>query len=180
MPSSSDAACEQKLMTAVKALVAALKSQDGAIRITARRALQAIGEPAVPPLIAALTSTNNDVRWEAAKALGYLRAPQAAEALVAALRDGDTGVRWLAAEALGGLGRAGLEPLLTALVHQSDSPLLRSGAHHVLRSLADTVADVPVRPVIAALESGVQHAELVVRAHEALQALREASGKPPA
>ena len=117
----------------------------------AREALVAIGPAAVPALLVALRDPADEVRWEAAKALGQLRHPEAAVALVAALTDSHGGVRWLAAEALAALGEPAMRPILRGLLVHSESQWLREGAHHVLRSLlASGHADIA--PVMRALE----------------------------
>ncbi|MGH7602153.1 MAG: HEAT repeat domain-containing protein, partial [bacterium] len=96
-------------------LLAALSSKVGMDRQRARLALVKIGQLSVPFLLEALTDANDQVRWEAAKALGSIKDPAAAPALVNALLDECTEVRWLAAEGLIALQRAALAPLLQAL-----------------------------------------------------------------
>ena len=116
-------------------LVSQLTHDHGPQRERARLALVKAGKPAVPLLIEALTSKSKRLRWEACKALGSIKDPDASAALVAALEDDSMEVRWLAAEGLIALGRPGLAPLLDALEHRSDSIFLRQGAHHVLHAL---------------------------------------------
>lgn len=53
-------------------LLTALGSKDGMERQRARLALIEIGQPSVPFLIEALTDANDQVRWEAAMALGSI------------------------------------------------------------------------------------------------------------
>lgn len=154
----------------IKSLIAALESDDGLARERARRSLVAIGKPAVAALINALGNAKRTVRWEAAKALGEIKDPQAAPVLVRALEDVGIGVRWLAAEALIGLGRDGLAPLLQALVHHSGSIWLQQGAHHVLRTLSKQDLPKVVEPVLQALED----IEPVIQVPPAAQAALEA------
>ena len=59
-----------------------------------------IGEPAVEPLIEALKDKDQDVRWEAALALGNIGDERAVEPLIEALKDEDEDVREAAGEAL--------------------------------------------------------------------------------
>jgi hypothetical protein len=140
-------------------------------RMSAREALVAIGGPAVPALTEALVNPIRHVRWEAAKALGQIGDPAAAEALVRALEDEIFGVRWLAAEGLIAVGRQGLKPLLQALIHRSDSDWLRQGAHHVLHELARAGLE-EVRPVLAALEDIEPSIDVPPAARTALDALK--------
>ncbi len=115
--------------------MAALSSKDGMERQCARLALVEIGKPALPYLIEALKDAHQQVRWEAAKALGSLNDPDAAPALVEALMDESSEVRWLAAEALIALREQAVVPLLLALEKHFKSVWLRQGAHHVLHDL---------------------------------------------
>ena len=140
-------------------------------RMSAREALVAIGGPAVSALTEALVNPIRHVRWEAAKALGQIGDPAAAEALVRALEDEIFGVRWLAAEGLIAVGRQGLKPLLQALIHRSDSDWLRQGAHHVLHELARAGLE-EVRPVLAALEDIEPSIDVPPAARNALDALK--------
>lgn len=116
-------------------LMAALASKHGMERQHARLALVELGKPVVPYLIEALGNKNQQVRWEAAKALGSAKAPAAAPMLVSALMDKCTEVRWLAAEALIALGKEVIVPLLHSLEKHFDSLWMRQGAHHVLHAL---------------------------------------------
>lgn len=141
----------------IEELLTELRSHDWMRRERARWQLVTLRDAAVFPLIDALEDPDWHVRWEAAKALHDIADARAAPALVKALRDRRFGVRWLASNALIALREAGLPPLLTALVHQGDSILLRSGAHHVLRDLSRghvsrDIVEI-LKPVVAALES---------------------------
>jgi hypothetical protein len=152
--------------------VAALGDSNGIARQHARQALVEIGHPAVPALITALESPQEQVRWEAAKALSEISAPEAAPGLVLALEDREFSVRWLAAEGLVAIGHRSIEPLLEALVERGDHQWLREGAHHVLKSLSKRSSDEALAPVLIALD-GVEP-ELVVppAAQAALKTLR--------
>jgi len=155
----------------IEHLIAALADSHRDRRHLARESLVEIGEPAVAPLIEALTDPNCHVRWEAAKALGEIGDPTAAKALITCLEDDLLEVRWRAAEDLISFGRQGLIPLLRALINRSESVKLREGAHHALRSLSIGGLREIVTPVIAALE-GVEPALTVPQAaHTALEAL---------
>lgn len=152
--------------------MAALADHDGPTRQRARLSLVAIGQPAVASLVEALAVQNENVRWEAAKALSQIGGPAAAPAQVQALEDENFSVRWLAAEGLIAAGRDGLEPLLRALVGRSHSVWLREGAHHVLHTLAsDENLHTLLTPVLRALDDLEPALEVPVAAEKALKAL---------
>ncbi len=153
----------------VTSLVAGLHHNDGLVRRRSRQALVEIGEPAVPELVRSLASPNEYTRWEAAKALCEIHAPEAAPALVKRLEDDNFSVRWLAAEALIGLHLEGLVPLLQALVRHPDSVWLRQGAHHVLRALAKNGAGDVVGPVLEALDGLEPILQVPIAAERVLQ-----------
>jgi HEAT repeat protein len=140
-------------VTDVSALIVGLSSPSAVVRGKAREALVARGQPSVTTLIEALSDTTNQVRWEAAKALVCLRAPEAAPPLIIALGDERYGVRWLAGEAPISFGREALEPLLTALTQLFNVFWRAEGAHHVLRHLARDESNKFLVPVIEALEA---------------------------
>jgi HEAT repeat protein len=155
----------------IDSLVVALASPDRVTRQTARATLVGLGHPAVAPLIPLLDDPHDHVRWEAAKSLSEIADPAAAEALVKTLEDRDAGVRWLAAEGLIRMRRAGLKPLLQALIERPDSPWLREGAHHVLHDLARIGLDEGVLPVLTALEDIEPTATVPGAARRALDTL---------
>ena len=155
----------------INSLIANLTSEDGMLRVNARRSLVAIGGSSVPSLIQALANRNKWMRWEAAKALGQIGDPAATQALVIALEDRVFDVRWLAAEGLIAIGREALVPLLHALINHPDSLWLREGAHHVLHDLARGKLDEVLQPVLAALEDIEPSVEVSFAAEKALDAL---------
>jgi HEAT repeat protein len=157
----------------LEALLAGLHSRDGIVRQKAREALTAMGRPAVHPLIPLLGDPEEDVRWEAAKALSDIGDAGAASALVIALEDGNSGVRWLAAVGLIAVGRDSLVPMLEALRERPDSAWLRDGAHHVLHALAKTELEGLLAPIVAVLESSDPQAGLHGPVSRVLQAMRE-------
>lgn len=161
---------------AIAEFVAQLGHENGLQREKARSALVDIGHPAIDPLVQTLRSADERVRWEAAKALSQIGDPQAAPALVRALEDPSFGVRWLAAEGLINTDRAGLAPLLDALVHHSGSAWLREGAHHILRTLAiqENLHDL-LAPVLAALDDTEPALEVPPAAQKALDRLEKES-----
>ena len=137
----------------LEALIKSLSSEDDGVRVNARHSLVAMGKAAVAPLAEALKDGNNLLKWEAAKALGDIGAPEAGPILVKALEDEQFDVRWLAAVGLIGMNIKGLKPLLHALMEQIDSVFLREGAHHVIHDLTKGELRKYLAPVLAALEN---------------------------
>ena len=167
-------------LSKIKSSIANLRSEDGIVRHKARETLTLIGKQAVRQLIPLLKDPNDDVRWEAAKALAEIADPRAASELVATLEDHNFGVRWLAAEGLIALGQDALIPLLEALIKRSDSVWLREGAHHVLHDLSKGDLDLKdlVAPVIAGLEGVDPEIEVHEPVLEALEQLKRVR-RPP-
>lgn len=139
-------------LNTISLLIAKLAARDGRERERARWSLVAIGSPAVADLIELLEAANEQIRWEAAKALADIADPAAADALVKALEDKVFDVRWLAAEGLINLGQVGIVPLLKALIERSDSPWLRDAAHHVFHDIAVGELEELLEPIMDSLE----------------------------
>jgi hypothetical protein len=136
----------------INSLIADLGSQDGLVRVKARKSLVAIGRPSVVLLEKALTSKKEWVRWEAAKTLGQIGDTEATATLINALRDKLFDVRWLAAEGLVHIGREALPSLLRAYIEHPDSSWLQEGVHHVLHDVIGGDLTEILQPVILALE----------------------------
>jgi HEAT repeat protein len=158
----------------IKRLVADLRCNDGETRREARKALVFIGKPAADFLIPMLKDPDDDVRWEAVKAMSEIVAPRAASDLVSLLMDHNFGVRWLAAEALISIGRDALEPLLQGLTKHPESSWLRRGALHALHDLRRKVPDLKevAGPVITALEGIEPEITCMEAAYSALEKMR--------
>jgi HEAT repeat protein len=154
----------------IKRLMASLASKDGLERVRARKALVAIGEPAVGYLVKSLQDEQEWVRWEAAKTLSQIGSPSATQALIAALEDKMFDVRWLSAEGLIAIGKDALVPLLHVLVDHPESSWLREGVHHVLHGIEDKEFEAIIAPVISSLES-ITPIEVPLAAEKALDAL---------
>ncbi len=137
----------------------------------ARRQLVALGKMAVNPLIDALKSRKPWVRWEAAKALGEIGDPVAAEALAMALRDNRSDVRWLAAEALITMGKDGVEALLQELTRNSDSLWMLQGAHHVFHDIKEQQFKQALKPVLDALDDVEPTIQVPIAAKKVLDGL---------
>ncbi len=136
------ASVSKETQSKIKRLIADLHSSDGGVRRQARNTLVLIGKPGVDFLIQLLNDPDDDVRWEAAKALAEIVDPKAASGLVSLLMDHNYGVRWLAAEALIPIGRDALRPLLERLTEHPESSWLRRGALHVFHNLAERAPDL--------------------------------------
>lgn len=91
---------------------------DGRIARESERALRAIGEPAVPALIAGLQTDDALVRRRCADLLGVIKSHDAVAALVAALSDEDRNVAVGASVALSRIGRPSVDSLVQ-LVEES-------------------------------------------------------------
>ncbi len=158
----------------IKSLIVDLQSSDGSVRQAARHTLVLIGKPAVDFLIPLLKHPDDDVRWEAAKALAGIADPSAASGLAELLLDHNFGVRWLGAEALIPIGRGALEPLLEKLIEHPESSWLRRGVLHVFHDLAkkDPGLKEVVGPVITALEGFEPEIGCLGPAYAALDKLR--------
>jgi HEAT repeat protein len=163
--------------TDLESLLDTLESDDGATRQKARTKLVALGKTAVPRLTRALQHSGmNQVRWEAAKALGAIGDPGAIPALVKALEDSDPDVAWLAAEGLRKFKKGAWPPLLRVLLkHGPESTSLRQGAHHVLRNQRAHGFNDLLATLSKALESGALPESATVAAYNILKRMR---GKP--
>jgi hypothetical protein len=155
----------------VKLLIDDLNSEDGLVRVRARKALVETGHKAVGRLVTALGSKKQWVRWEAAKALGQIGDKAAAQALINALEDKNFDVRWLAAEGLISIGQATMVPLLRAAIEQPDSLWLHEGLHHVLHNMEGGHLNKIIDPVLNALESFEPSVETPLAARKALDSL---------
>jgi hypothetical protein len=86
-------------------LILSLKTRDKNVKLGIIEALTVLRDPrSVPSLIPLLTDASNEVRWEAAIALGEINDPGAIPPLRQALRDSDKYVRYGAASALRNMG----------------------------------------------------------------------------
>jgi HEAT repeat protein len=155
----------------IRSLVAELSSQDGLVRVRARKSLVGMGNRAVLPLVCALASKKQWVRWEAAKSLGQIGDTAATRALINALEDKMFDVRWLAAEGLISIGPATLVPLLEVLETRADSLWLREGVHHVLHNIQGGHRDKVIDPVLKTLEGFEPSVETPLAARRALDVL---------
>ena len=155
----------------IQRLMNELNSEDGLVRVRARKALVEIGEPAVGELVKALQSQQEWVRWEASKTLSQIGSPTATRALIEALEDKVFDVRYMAAEGLIAIGKDAVAPLLHKLLEHADSYRIREGVHHVLHDIADKDTKKIITPVISALADGIPSVEVPLLAEKALDAM---------
>jgi hypothetical protein len=80
-------------------------------------------------------SENSIYRWEILKTLQQISDSSSIPIFIEALEDEESDIRWVAAEGLIKLGAESINPLLKALVKDSDSVFLCAGAHHVFHDL---------------------------------------------
>ncbi len=158
----------------IKYLIASLRSDDGVKRHEAREELVFMGKQAVDFLIPLLKDPDDEVRWEAAKALGEIADPRAAYGLADILLDHNFGIRWAAAEGLIAIGRDSLIPVLQKLTERPESAWLRRSAHHVLHDLAkrDPAVQEAVGAVLTALEGFEPEIGVLEPAYTALDRLK--------
>ena len=118
-----------------------------------------MGKEAIPALTSALKSKSQSIQWEAAKTLGAIADPYSIPDLIEALQDEVFDIRWLAAEALIAIGKESIEPLLRAVINQSNESFLREGAHHVITyimssiSITDELTEI-LKPLKSSLDRG--------------------------
>jgi HEAT repeat protein len=158
-------------------LINKLYDNDGFVREKARLALIDFGGEAVPSLIKALESSQEQVRWEAAKALVKIANQGSTASLVKALQDEVFDIRWLAAEALIAIGAGSVKPLLAALVDEPKELFLRQGAHHVIKDIIhqnpkESELNEILKSVESALDSTVPSITISGAAKIALEKLK--------
>lgn len=164
---------EKKVLTNTSkaSLMNMLADKDGMVRQNARVELVKRGKSAVAPLIEALRNAKSDqVRWEAAKALGAVVDTESIPALVGALSDENSDVSWLAAEALKKFGKSAWSSLFHALVEGGrNSGSLYQGAHHVLVDQKEVGFNDLLAELLKDLEQGELSETAIVAAHEMLE-----------
>jgi HEAT repeat protein len=160
----------------LESLLGLLASDDGMLRQQAREALVALGAPAVPPLITALeSSTSQQVRWEAAKALGVIGDVRSIAGLVSTLAEGDSDVAWVAAVALTKFKQAAWPQMLHALMKDEKSyGQLRQGVHHVLVNQQEAGFDDLLATLLQALDTNGVQESAISAASKILKRMKEA------
>jgi HEAT repeat protein len=102
----------------------------------------------VNELLKALEDSDDDVRWEAAFALGNIGSETAIAGLLKALEDSDYDVRRYAAEALGKIGSETAIPRLLKALEDSDYDVRRYAAE----ALANICSETAIAGLLKALE----------------------------
>jgi hypothetical protein len=105
--------------------------------LMARKALVAIGEPAVKPLIEALSIRSFSVRAHSAWILGEIKDPRCVEPLLGAVKDSSFIVRTKVSEALGKIRDPRSIPLLLTLLEQDTSGSVKTATQTALNNLTD-------------------------------------------
>jgi len=163
--------------TSIEFAISELANKSGFARVDAREYLVSMKDKAIPHLTEALKSKNQEVRWEAAKALAKIGDPAASQALINALEDKMFDVRWIAAEGIIGIGRKALIPLLSALTKHGESIWLREGAHHVIHDLMRKDLKAVFGPVLDAIEEPEGKLAVPLAAEKALTELKKILGR---
>jgi HEAT repeat protein len=142
---------------AINSLIVELGSKDGSVRIKARQSLVGIGDPAVAPLVKALSDPNELVRSEAAKALDEINVAWGSHAdsatvsaLLTDLGSKDGLVRVRARNSLVAIGEQAVGPLVKALAHRNQ--WVRWEAAKALGQISDATA---AEALVRALEDEV-------------------------
>ena len=146
--------------THIAQLIAALGSKDPHKRERSREALVSAGHAALIPLIEKLTSTDDQVCWEAAKALGEIKDPAAAKDLAETLDHNSGDVAGLPLESLIALGTEGLKQTLIVLLTKAGSVPVqqrRSGCRLTFRSSDGRRVTKAVVSTIPCLSTGSGH-----------------------
>jgi len=115
----------------IQELIDALGSKNGMERKEARKKLVKKGREVVDYLKSEHQDPNVVYRREVMKTLQQIGDSSSIPIFIQALEDEESEIRWIAAEGLISLGTESIEPLLKALVKNSESIFVCSGAHHV-------------------------------------------------
>jgi HEAT repeat protein len=118
---------------ALEPLLTGLRRPEPHQRVHAGRALAAIGAAAVPGLVTALTDPDADVRWQACEILAAIADRTCEPALLTTLDDAEPMVRAAAARALGELRATDAAPHLVAMLADDDHTVTWAAAGALAR-----------------------------------------------
>jgi HEAT repeat protein len=144
-------AVARRFNSPITKLIDELSSPRSAERERARDQLVAVGEPAVPELVATCETVDDRGRLEIYKALTEISDAAAIPMLIRGLEDEYQDVRWVAAEGLLNIGAPAVGPLLLALIDRARDHTILDGALHVLRGLSRRGAEPLLKPLTSAI-----------------------------
>jgi HEAT repeat protein len=138
----------------------------------------AVGEPAVPELVATCETVGDRGRLEIYKALTEISDAAATPMLIRGLEDEYHDVRWVAAEGLLNIGAPAVERLLLALIDRARDHTILDGALHVLRGLSRRGAEPLLKPLISAIRGPEPGVHVPPAAETALSIWRQDTHPP--
>jgi len=116
-------------------LIEQLNNEDGFEREKARIELAKLGDEVIPKLMILTNDSEHRMRWESMKALTQMEKESLIPFFIEKLKCDESDIRWMAAEGLSKLGKSVIGPLLDAVLKDTDSVFLLSGAHHIIHHL---------------------------------------------
>jgi hypothetical protein len=122
-------------------------------RIEAKNKLEKMGRETLPYLHKLLEVEDNLLRREVAKIMGYIADKSSIPDFILLLDDSDNGIRWIAAEGLVHIGRESIIPLLRSIIdNQQGTYFLKTGAHHVFKSLFNDEEKIKFKALMRSLQ----------------------------
>jgi HEAT repeat protein len=146
---------------AIPVLIRQLDTDDSMAAGYVARALAAIGEAAIDPLISALGAASPHMRAHAAYALGEIADPRAVEALENALGDSDKHVRRSAASALAGVRSPRAVDIVVRLIAGGDRDLAYGAALWLGRDHGHPAASPGIIQMFDEMPDAARRGELV-------------------
>ena len=135
------------------------------------------GQKSVQILHRCLSSHDEHVRWEAAKALSEIGGAAAMEVLAGALQDESLDVRWVAAEGLIEAWEASLEPVLHQLIAHAGLVAVRESARWIIGAVLHERDVSFLKPVLHALNNRAPIFEVPLAAYEALVSMHRGQAR---
>ena len=165
---------KQVIGTNLDYLMDMLATNDGMIRQKAKASLVALGRPAASSLSRALqNSKSNQVRWDAAEALGAIGDTKSIPSLVRALADEDSDATWLAAKALSNFKTTAWPPSPRVLMTSGPtSELLYQGAHQVPLNQKDIGFNDLLATLMTASERRALSESAIIAASDILERMK--------
>jgi len=119
----------------ISELIEELGGDDGRKREKARAALVKKGKDSIKPLKKQLDHPKHLYRWEVMMALKDIAGEELIPLFIKKLYDEEGDIRWIAAEGLIQEGAKAVNPILKALLEDTESVFLLAGTHHIFREL---------------------------------------------